>query len=271
MSSPAKRRKKNDHGKAIASPGRNLDFFFAKQRGADAPSATAQTVAQTANVSAELQALTSSNDIAVPGPQASSQLSSDAGAGLSDAVLTDEEVARRLHEELNGVDGEGGNATDRGEVGEGSGASSALAQVAYQEPTISSRLGAQDQNLVDNLYSIDDIEKPNHHAISKLPLATKKETLSLQSTVAEQDKKSTEIPFDEFCLTFDPQKYISDLRREWDALGGNATYALLVQCFTLVSGTQSRIKIVNILVNFVRTLIEGDPESLLPAVCWTNE
>ena len=47
---------------------------------------------------------------------------------------------------------------------------------------------------------------------------------------------------------------------------GGATYALLTRCFVLVSGTTSRIKIVDTLVNCLRLLIEGDPDSLLPAV-----
>lgn len=35
----------------------------------------------------------------------------------------------------------------------------------------------------------------------------------------------------------------------------------------LVNSTQSRIKIVDTLVNLLRTIIEGDPDSLLPTVC----
>lgn len=42
--------------------------------------------------------------------------------------------------------------------------------------------------------------------------------------------------------------------------------ALLTRCFVLVSGTSSRIKIVDTLVNCLRVIIEADPDSLLPAV-----
>jgi DNA ligase-1 len=40
----------------------------------------------------------------------------------------------------------------------------------------------------------------------------------------------------------------------------------LTRCFILINSTTSRIKIVDTLVNLLRTIIEGDPSSLLPAV-----
>jgi len=67
-------------------------------------------------------------------------------------------------------------------------------------------------------------------------------------------------------LTFEPAKYIEDLQGHWAAEGGNASYALLTKCFVLVNSTQSRIKIVDTLVNLLRVIIEGDPSSLLPTV-----
>ncbi|KAI1074011.1 ATP-dependent DNA ligase [Whalleya microplaca] len=91
-------------------------------------------------------------------------------------------------------------------------------------------------------------------------------TLSLQSVAASVDTLSETIPFDESPLTFDPAKYVPQLREHWENDGGNASYALLTRCFILVSSTASRIKIVDTLVNCLRVLIEGDPESLLPAV-----
>ncbi|WPG97970.1 dna ligase 3 [Acrodontium crateriforme] len=99
-----------------------------------------------------------------------------------------------------------------------------------------------------------------------LTMFGQKTTLSLQSATAEDDYVSHVIPFDESPLTFDPQKYLPDLRQQWAKEGGAATYALLTHCFVLVNSTQSRIKIVDTLVNLLRTLIEGNPESLLPAV-----
>ncbi|KAI8633531.1 ATP-dependent DNA ligase [Xylariaceae sp. FL1651] len=93
-----------------------------------------------------------------------------------------------------------------------------------------------------------------------------KGTLSLQSVAASVDTISESIPFDESPLTFEPAKYVPQLREHWAKDGGNASYALLTRCFVLVNGTSSRIKIVDTLVNCLRVLIEGDPESLLPAV-----
>ncbi|KAK4695297.1 DNA ligase 1, partial [Lecanoromycetidae sp. Uapishka_2] len=93
-----------------------------------------------------------------------------------------------------------------------------------------------------------------------------KDTLGLQSAASAEDVISSNIPFDENPLTFDPSTYIPDLKRHWATEGGNASYGLLTRCFVLVNSTQSRIKIVDTLVNFLRTIIEGDPDSLLPAV-----
>ena len=91
-------------------------------------------------------------------------------------------------------------------------------------------------------------------------------TLSLSSASAVADQITASIPLDENPLTFEPTKYIPELQKTWAAEGGDASYALLTRCFVLVNGTQSRIKIVDTLVNCIRLLIEGDPASLLPAV-----
>ena len=93
-----------------------------------------------------------------------------------------------------------------------------------------------------------------------------KNTLSLQSTVSDEDSLTSSISFDESPLTFSPSKYVSELQRHWATESGNASYALLTRCFILVNGTQSRIKIVDTLVNLLRVIIEGDPTSLLPTV-----
>ncbi len=93
-----------------------------------------------------------------------------------------------------------------------------------------------------------------------------KNTLSLQSAGSAEDTISSKIPFDESPLTFDPAKYVPELQSHWAAEGGDASYALLTRCFVLVNSTQSRIKIVDTLVNLLRVIIEGDPSSLLPAV-----
>lgn len=100
-----------------------------------------------------------------------------------------------------------------------------------------------------------------------LPSDTKlRSTLSLQSAGSAEDTITSNIRFDESPLTFDPSKYVAELQGHWAGEGSNASYALLTRCFVLVSGTQSRIKIVDTLVNLLRILIEGDPSSLLPAV-----
>lgn len=93
-----------------------------------------------------------------------------------------------------------------------------------------------------------------------------KTTLSLQASGPAEDTITSNIPFDESPVTFQPAKYVGALQDLWEAEGGSATYALLTRCFVLVNSTQSRIKIVDTLVNLLRIIIEGDPSSLLPAV-----
>ncbi|EXJ66360.1 DNA ligase 1 [Cladophialophora psammophila CBS 110553] len=95
---------------------------------------------------------------------------------------------------------------------------------------------------------------------------SKKGVLGLQSTASEEDTITLIIPFDQSPLVFDPSHYVPELKRHWAADGGSASYALLTRCFVLVNSTQSRIKIVDTLVNCLRVIIEADPESLLPAV-----
>lgn len=102
------------------------------------------------------------------------------------------------------------------------------------------------------------------------PAGTYKSTLSLQSIGTPEDEVNSFIPLEESPLTFEPSKYVSQLREHWASEGGNASYALLTKCFVLVSATTSRIKIVDTLVNCLRVLIEGDFSSLLPAVSSTS-
>ena len=131
---------------------------------------------------------------------------------------------------------------------------------------------------------IDDVDVPQPDVTNASPAVTPKRpastfspspaattpklanTLSLQSVASVEDTTSASIPLDESPLVFEPSKYAPQLRQAWEAEGGNASYALLTRCFVLVSSTQSRIKIVDTLVNCVRVLIEADPSSLLPAV-----
>lgn len=90
--------------------------------------------------------------------------------------------------------------------------------------------------------------------------------LSLQSTATDEDKLCASIPFDENTLSFNPSAFLPDLQNHWAADHGHATYSLLTRCFVLVNATTSRIKIVDTLTNLLRTIIEADPGSLLPAV-----
>ncbi|KAK1541303.1 DNA ligase I [Colletotrichum paranaense] len=102
---------------------------------------------------------------------------------------------------------------------------------------------------------------------SVLPIVTPNtKTLSLSSVANAEDTVSATIPLDQSPLIFDPSEYVPQLKGSWAAEGGHASYAFLTRCFILVSATQSRIKIVDTLVNCIRVLIEADPESLLPAV-----
>ncbi|EGS22379.1 DNA ligase-like protein [Thermochaetoides thermophila DSM 1495] len=89
--------------------------------------------------------------------------------------------------------------------------------------------------------------------------------LSLSATPSSDDPLVASLPLDENPLTFAPSKCLPGLLPSWTSESG-APYALLTRCFTLVNNTQSRIKIVDTLTNTLRLLIEGDPDSLLPAV-----
>lgn len=117
------------------------------------------------------------------------------------------------------------------------------------------------QTLVDTI--LKDTPPPDAHQSANGP---NKSVLGLQSTTSEVDTITSTIPFDQSPLTFDPLQYATDLKRHWAEDGGDASYALLTRCFVLVNSTQSRIKIVDTLVNCLRTIIEADPESLLSAV-----
>jgi DNA ligase 1 len=112
-------------------------------------------------------------------------------------------------------------------------------------------------------------ESPSHPVESKesKDLQPQLKTLALQSTANDEDVIASNLPFEENPLSFEPSKYLPVLQKHWAAEGGHATYAILTRCFVLVNGTTSRIKIVDTLVNMLRVLIEGDCESLLPAVC----
>ncbi|KAI9829594.1 MAG: hypothetical protein M1819_006099 [Sarea resinae] len=226
MASPAKRRKKND-GRPAPSATRSLDYFFGKQnKEQGAPGPSTKTFGATNG-------------------SLNGQLKEEPDA--LDNGLTDEELARKLQAQWDEED--------------------ALrnAQLSQSEEP-SSSINPPKEDLLPQPDMQGNGSEEANTAMKEEPSSSKKHVLSLQSASSTEDTISTTIPFDESPLTFAPSRYLPELRKHWTSEGGDATYALLTRCFVLVNSTQSRIKIVDTLVNLLRTIIEGDPESLLPAV-----
>lgn len=171
----------------------------------------------------------------------------ESGMGQDTSTLTDEEFARRLQEQWNKEDHPPEQA---------------------EEPVSSNELYVDPEKpIIRGAIRIKvGKEDPVESAEPLKPAIPQKNTLSLQSTASEEDMITANIPFDQSPLEFDPSKYIPDLQKHWVTDGGHATYALLTRCFILVNSTTSRIKIVDTLVNLLRTIIEGDSSSLLPSV-----
>ncbi|KAK7531233.1 hypothetical protein BKA81DRAFT_388439 [Phyllosticta paracitricarpa] len=227
MSSPAKRRRKNNFASSNA-PVRSLDYFFNKQK--------------------------ENPRIAEPSPKEKDAIDARTSAEpADDTALTDEQLARKLQEEW---DREAGLVQDQVQTPPQNGHNGGLRDAPSKEASLPPDLEDPPQL---------PVSEPGSEAETKPP-SKAGNFLKLQSTATVEDTITTNIPFDESPLQFDPSKYVSELKAHWGADGGHATYALLTRCFVLVNGTQSRIKIVDTLVNLLRTIIEGDPESLLPAV-----
>jgi len=208
-------------------PARGLDFFFGKQAQAK----------QLPKDDPKLEADTKNED-------------------LDHDVLSDEALARKLQAEWD--------EQDR--------ASQAPASSPPEPVAATEAAPALPEHIKQELDIKEETPTPIP-APAQIPAAVnpfagfgKKNTLSLQSATADDDTTTYDIPFDQSPLAFDPQKYIPDLKKQWAADGGQATYALLTHCFVMVNSTASRIKIVDTLVNTLRVIIEGDPQSLLPAV-----
>nr|POE48725.1 dna ligase 3 [Quercus suber] len=234
MSTPTKKRKRIEIDSP--KPGRNLDFFFGKQKD------------QTELQHTKEEALEDTGHVNVKDTEIKQDDSSE--------PLSDEQLARKLQAEWDEQDrkGRGSHST----------AQNAETDLGAQHNDTSG-LRAQEQNDEDLAEAeVQTLRSPSTN--NAFPTLGKKSTLSLQSATAEEDTISHSIPFDESPLIFDPQKYLPDLRKQWAPEGEAATYAVLTHCFVLVNSTQSRIKIVDTLVNLLRTIIEGDPESLLPTV-----
>jgi DNA ligase-1 len=233
MGTPTKRRKLNDSSKG--SPAKNLDFFFGKQQQQPPPQ-------------------TSGGELKCDDAQ-------------DDSTLTDEQLARKLQAQWNNeVQERPENGLSSIELPNGPG---------EEKPSIEEHKKHTEDGTE---YTPVLVEKHGSTVVAMTaevqPAASTsssnskgKSTLSLQSMGSAEDIVTSNIPFDESPLTFEPAKYVADLQKHWAVDGGNASYALLTRCFVLVNSTQSRIKIVDTLVNLLRVLIEGDPSSLLPTVC----
>ena len=226
MPTPTKRQKRNDYIPS-QQPVRSLDFFFNKQKRGQ------ELRLQEDNVSA--------NKPSIVTPE---------GQEL-DYSLTDEELARKLQEEWNNENLEGGVGLEGSSVS----AKPSSPPEEIEEP-------ANGKNPLD----LEVTQSNSSTKLTATSSAGKINTLSLQSASSTEDTITTSIPFDEHPLTFNPSKYIPQLKEHWAIHGGSASYGLLTRAFVLINSTQSRIKIVDTLVNFLRTIIEGDPDSLLSAV-----
>lgn len=183
-----------------------------------------------------------------------STVSSEQPAQDDKSSLSDEQLARKLQAEWDAEAGNSASVLANSELPQTTAtAPEPATKAASAQTSLSGVIGSQLPSAVTE-------EKSSASTVQN------KSTLSLQSAGNTEDTISSEIPFDESPLTFDPQKYVPDLQERWASEGGNASYALLTRCFVLVNSTQSRIKIVDTLVNLIRIIIEGDPNSLLPTV-----
>ena len=171
----------------------------------------------------------------------SSQSAQKPEPDVTEQTLSDEALARKLQAEWN------------------------------EEENAQSSTNSNNDNIESSTHGLEPNTDPSPPSIQTdaTPVTTsapKKNTLSLQSSTGTEDTVSLAVPFDQSPQTFDAAKYAAELRPHWASAGGDATYALLTRAFVLANSTTSRIKIVDTLVNFLRVLIEGDPESVLPAV-----
>ncbi|KAG9243862.1 ATP-dependent DNA ligase [Calycina marina] len=233
MGTPAKRRKLNNSSKESPKPAHNLDFFFGKKASTNGAESTTVT------------------DV------------------MGEEVLTDEQLARKLQDEWNQGHTGGGVAPEiaASDSTTSKTADATLAQVLKEHTAEAHEEGGRDGNdsAIHTEISIEQ-KQPSNTAVKSTLNIFAKNTLSLQSGNSTEDSITSTLPFDQSPLTFEPGKYVADLQTHWAAEGGNASYALLTRCFLLINSTQSRIKIVDTLVNMLRVVIEADPSSLLPTV-----
>ena len=257
MASPAKRRKKNGYHSSPAA-GRSLEHFFAKQAG--------------------------NTSKGVSGVPLNNQESN--GEAETTTALTDEEIARRLQDEWN----RGLLSNTPGSITSKDAQLDRTEEHGLPRGERNAFSGAAAQTMIGNHQRTETHDKPSkpnhgtelpskhipadgetaraldtHSSTHQTPV---QDSLSLQSTASAEDTVTLNIPFDANPLTFQPSKYIPELQRHWASEGDDASYALLTRCFVLVNSTTSRIEIVDTLVNFLRLLVEADPDSLVPAVSY---
>ncbi|PGH11325.1 hypothetical protein AJ79_04941 [Helicocarpus griseus UAMH5409] len=163
------------------------------------------------------------------------------------ASLTDEELARKLQAEWD-------EETKPDLRGSG----------ALQGDLTPTRQDSKPENHNQQLDLQSQAPTPSSASVPRID--NSKSVLSLQTSSNAEDNISQSIPFDQSPLTFDPSNYAEPLRAHWAVEGGRASYGVLTKAFVLVNSTQSRIKIVDTLVNVLRIIIEADPDSLVPAV-----
>ncbi|KAE9369555.1 ATP-dependent DNA ligase [Stipitochalara longipes BDJ] len=186
--------------------------------------------------------------------QPSASLGDTAGQSGEVVALTDEQLARKLQAEW---DQEGLQDSKKDLDTDIAGQQSPPIIGGISKSTSPEKLVP---NLEDEALASESKPRPSSLQ-TKIP-----NTLSLQAADSAEDIVSSRIPFDENPLIFDPSKYVAELQSCWAAGGGDASYAILTRCFVLINSTQSRIKIVDTLVNLLRVIIEADPKSLLPTV-----
>lgn len=232
---PSKRRKPNDF-KSSPQTVRSLDFFFEKQR---KPASSSPC-----------------NDFP---DQKSSSIFHDPVQNYnppSSQNTKDEDLARKLQSEWD--------EEERAKVTNSYTEETRVIGEDYSEKFGDVFLGREDATPYESPFNNTKISSASRFGSKQQ--SSKPETLALQSSAAAEDGIASTIPFDESLLTFDTAQYLPSLKEQWLKNGGHAPYGLLTRCFVLVNSTQSRIKIVDTLVNFLRIIIEGDSESLLPAV-----
>ncbi|KAI4204283.1 MAG: hypothetical protein LQ350_001263 [Teloschistes chrysophthalmus] len=238
MATPSKRRKTNSY-KDSPQPVKSLDFFFASQK-----------TKQQENLRPTEPRRETHGAIGV----------TQAKECGEDGNSTDEQLARKLQEEWA--------AQDRNDSSKQSHETPFQKDNEQFNDTLLSKHppNRPDRTVQDAISTSKTPKKEELKTVEGTAKPTTKHTLALQSSASAEDAISSTIPFDESPMTFDPSKYLPDLQKRWADHSGEASYGLLTRCFILVNNTQSRIKIVDTLVNFLRTIIEGDPASLLPAV-----